>query len=141
MFYESNNGNGRVPRTGFDLVKLVKAGIPDKAQKSDKATRNWFAKGYAKKLTPAAPATKQCPPVGRTTGAIATAQDVIEAGKVRRGEVEPQWQPPQQPRPVPMTAKGIVAAAEKARTPTQAPPMSPMAQAIILAGQRRRGEV
>lgn len=141
MFYESNNGNGRVPRTGFDLVKLVKAGIPDKAKKSGKATRNWFAKGYAKKLAPAAPEPTKCFDGRRLNTAIATPDAVIRAGQVRRGEVEPQWQPPQQPRPVPMTAKGIVAAAEKARTPTQAPSMSPMAQAIILAGQCRRGEV
>ena len=33
----------------LSLVELVKAGIPAKAQKSEKATRNWFAKDYAKK--------------------------------------------------------------------------------------------
>jgi hypothetical protein len=145
MFYESNNGNGKVPRTGFDLVKLVKAGIPAKAQKSEKATRNWFAKDYAKKLAPAAPPSRQCPPVGRTTGAIATqratAEAIARAGNVRRGESEPIWQAPEQPRPRPVTAAEIVAAAAKRDKPTSGTPMGAAAKAIILAGQRRRNEV
>ena len=139
MFYESNNGNGRVPRTGFDLVKLVKAGIPDKAQKSDKAMRNWLAKDYAKKLTPAAPAPQRCFDERRLNATIATPNAVIESGRVRRGEVEPQWVPPEQPRPVPITAAEIIASAKKRDTPTSGTRMDSVAQAIILAGQKARG--
>jgi hypothetical protein len=125
----------------LSLVELVKAGIPDKAQKSDKAMRNWLAKDYAKKLTPAAPAPQRCFDERRLNATIATPNAVIESGRVRRGEVEPQWVPPEQPRPVPMTAAEIIASAKKRDTPTSGTRMDSVAQAIILAGQKRRNEI
>ena len=47
------------------------------------------------------------------------------------------WVPPAQPVKPVMTAQGILKAAEKARSPMQAPPMDPMAKAIVDAGRKR----
>jgi hypothetical protein len=135
-----------MPSHGGNFAEVLMAGVPAKAKKNDRTLRDWFASYYEKRTTPAAPATKQCPPVGRTTVAIATAKEtadaVIQAGRIRRGETElPVWQPPAQPRPMPMSAAEIIAAAKKRATPTSGTPMGAVAKAIILAGQRRRGEV
>ena len=129
----------------LSLVELVKAGIPAKAQKSERqrATgsprtmrRNWRhqrrqpsnARPWVARLA----LSQHSAPPPRPSSGLATSA----AAKASRFGKRPE-----QPRPRPVTAAEIVAAAAKRDKPTSGAPMGAAAKAIILAGQRKRNEV
>ena len=141
MFYSTHN----TKPGGTPLSEVGKYWVSPRLPKKKKAKiakrafdQKAFADFYLNRTTPAAPEPAKCFEERRLNTTIATPDAVIRAGQVRRAEIQPAWVPgPEQSVRPTMTSEGIVAAAEKARSPMQAPPMDPMAKAIVDAGRKR----